>query len=50
MLSVIIETIFVKYTLPKKKKKKKETQHVIKYKLLQIFNIPLNTEISITMH
>ena len=30
-------------------KKKKETQHVRKYNLLQIFNIILNTEISITL-
>ena len=29
---------------------KKETQHVKKYNLLQIFNIILNTEISITLH
>jgi len=29
---------------------KKETQHVIKYNLLQIFNIILNTEISIKLH
>jgi len=28
---------------------KKETQHVKKYNLLQIFNIILNTEISITL-
>jgi len=30
--------------------KKKETQHVKKYNLLQIFNIILNTEISVTLH
>ena len=30
--------------------KKKETQHGRKYNLLQIFNIILNTEISITLH
>jgi hypothetical protein len=29
---------------------KKEMQHVKKYNLLQIFNIILNTEISITLH
>ena len=29
---------------------RKETQHVKKYNLLQIFNIILNTEISITLH
>jgi hypothetical protein len=29
---------------------KKETQHVKKYNLLQIFNIILNREISITLH
>ena len=29
---------------------KKETQHVKKYNLLQIFNIILNIEISITLH
>ena len=29
---------------------KKETQHVEKYNLLQIFKIILNTEISITLH
>jgi len=29
---------------------KKETQHVRKYNLLQIFNIILNTEMSITFH
>jgi hypothetical protein len=29
---------------------KKETQHVKKYNLLQIFNIILNTEISIILH
>jgi hypothetical protein len=28
----------------------KETQHVKKYNLLQIFNIILNTEISIILH
>ena len=38
-----------KYIL-QKKKKKKETEHVKKYNLLQIFNIILNTEISITLH
>jgi len=31
-------------------KKNKETQHVKKYNLLQIVNIILNTEISITLH
>jgi len=29
---------------------KKETKHVKKYNLLQIFNIILNTEISFTLH
>ena len=29
---------------------KKETQHVKKYNLLQMFNINLNTEISIILH
>ena len=29
---------------------RKETQHVKKYNLLQIFNIILNTEINITLH
>jgi hypothetical protein len=29
---------------------KKETQHVKKFNLLQIFNIILNTEISITLY
>ena len=29
---------------------KKETQHVKKYKLLQIFKILLDTEINITLH
>ena len=31
-------------------KKEKETQHVKKYNLHQIFNIILNTEINITLH
>ena len=34
------------YTL----QRKKETQHVNKYNLLQIFNIILNTEISFTLY
>ena len=38
-----------KYTLQKQNKKEEETQHVKKYNLLQIFNILLNTEISITL-
>jgi hypothetical protein len=37
--------LILNYTL----KKEKETQHVKKYNLLQIFNIILNTEISITL-
>ena len=37
--------LILNYTL-----QKKETQHVKKYNLLQIFNIILNTEISITLH